>query len=150
VAGVATAADHAAFIAELARGVPALAFKARLAAVFVHWISARNDGVERHAETGVWPTPAGAGATGVDDSRQVGFAFAPAGEGMVARGTVSDDPRPFALSFVPAVPDGGAHVRWLCGRQRVPAGWQAASAPRVLDLPSGASFGLCRDSEAAA
>jgi hypothetical protein len=130
------------------RCVPALAFKARLAAVFVHWTSVRNDSVERHAETGEWPMPADAGASGIDGSRQAGFAFASAGEGMVASGTVDEDPRPFALSFVPAVPDGGAHVRWLCGRHRAPAGWQAASAPRVLELPFGASFGLCRDGAA--
>jgi hypothetical protein len=63
---------------------------------------------------------------------------------MVARGTVAPGARPFEISFTPAALDAGEHVRWLCGERRAPAGWQAASAPRMLALPFDASYGECR------
>jgi hypothetical protein len=132
-------------IAACLRWVPALAVKARLAGVFLAMTTARTDSHERFASTGEWPAPSEPVPTGIEPTPRTAFTIAAAGAGLVARGTVGDDAQPFALSFVPAVSDGGANVRWLCGQHRAPAGWQAASAPRVLELPSGASYGICRD-----
>lgn len=127
------------------RWAPTLAVKARLAGVFFAETSARTDSHERFAATGVWPAPSDPVPTGIESTPRVAYTIEVAGAGLVARGTVGDEARPFAVSFVPAASDGGEHVRWLCGRRRAPAGWQAASAPRVLELPAGASYGLCRD-----
>lgn len=132
-------------IATCLHWVPALSVKARLAGVFFAQSTARTDSHERFATTGEWPAPSEPVATGSEAVPHAAFTIAAAGAGLVARGTVGDDARPFALSFVPAASDGGAHVRWLCGQRRTPAGWQAASAPRIVELPSGASYGLCRD-----
>ena len=130
--------------------VPALAIKARLAAVFVAATAIGNDSRERFASTGEWPAsadprPADNVQPGSRSAPRAAYAFEPAGPGLVARGTVGGAEQPFAISFVPAVSDGGAHVRWLCGERRAPAGWQAANAPRVLTLPTGVGYGDCRD-----
>ncbi len=127
------------------RWAPALAVKARLAGVFFAMTTARTDSHERFATSGEWPAPSEPVPTGMEATPGAALTIVPAGAGLVARGTVGHDALPFALSFVPAASDGGAHVRWLCGQRRAPAGWQVASAPRVLELPSGASYGVCRD-----
>jgi hypothetical protein len=126
---------------------PALAVKARLAGVFFGQTTARADSHERFAATGRWPELSEPVSSGSSETPGPVFAFAPAGAGQVARGTVGRDAQPFALSFVPAVSEGGTSVRWLCGQHRAAAGWQVASAPRVLELPAGASYGLCRDDQ---
>lgn len=125
--------------------LPALAVKARLAAVFIASTSARSDSAEAFASSGDWPEPSRPVAVATEGTPDIAYVFEPAAAGMVARGTVGRDARPFAISLVPAVSEGGQHVRWLCGQRRAPAGWQAASAPRVLELPFDASYGDCRD-----
>jgi hypothetical protein len=125
--------------------VPALAVKARLVSVFIASTSARSDSAEAFASSGDWPVPSRPVAVGMEGTTDIAVAFEPAAAGMVARGTVGRAAQPFAISLVPAASDGGQHVRWLCGLRRAPAGWQAASGPRVLDLPFHASYGECRD-----
>lgn len=131
--------------------VPALAVKARLVTVFIGLTTERRDSVETFATTGELPVMADARPIFSQTDSQTPYELVPAGAGLLARGQVGKDAQPFAISFVPAVSDdGGAHLRWLCGLRRAPAGWTAASAPRVLELPHGASYGLCRDDGGAA
>ena len=133
-------------VAACLQDVAPLGVKARLITVFIGLTAERRDSLEAFAATGDWPMASGAKPVFSQSSTQTSYDFVPAGAGLIARGQVGKDAQPFAISFVPAASDGGgAHVRWLCGLRRAPAGWAAASAPRVLELPHGASFGLCRD-----
>lgn len=142
----------AACVAACVRTLPALATKARLVAVFIASPVESQDAVEQFATTGSFaaiprttPPDAEADASTLDPA----YAFVPDGAGMLASGTVGRDRQPFALSFVPAASDDGeARFVWLCGTRRAPAGWHAASAPRALRLPHGASYSICRDDAA--
>ena len=138
-------------IAACLQYVPALAVKARLVTVFVGLTVERRDSLEVFATTGELSTPTDAKPIFSQTDSQTPYEFVRAGAGLLARGQVGKDAQPFAISFVPAVSDdGAAHVRWLCGLRRAPAGGTAASAPRVLELPHGASYGLCLDDGGAA
>ena len=135
-----------ALVAACLQDVAPLGVKARLVTVFIGLTAERRDSLEAFATTGSWPRAADAKPAFGQDATQISYDFQPAGAGLLARGHVGKDAQPFAISFVPAASDdGGAHVRWLCGLRRAPAGWTAASAPRVLELPHGASYDLCRD-----
>lgn len=132
-------------VAACLKCTPGLAVKARLMAVFMQVTLARNDSHERFAFDGELPAVADVARPRAEPSQFTEFAFDPDGAGLVAHGTVGRDGHSFALSFVPAVSQGGAHLRWLCGLRRAPAGWRAASAPRVVELPEDVSYGACRD-----
>ena len=126
--------------------VPALSVKARLVSVFLAVPPNRLDGLERLAVTGALAADAPVAPPESQDGVQVVFDLTSAGQTLVARGTVGRDAQPFALSFTPALSDGGeATVRWVCGAQRPARGWHAASAPALLSLPHGAHYAICRD-----
>ena len=126
--------------------IAALSDKARLVAVFLSVPTQRWDTQERFAITGEFPDSQGAGPVDRETTASTSFEVIHSGTGLLMKGTVGPDSQPFAISFVPAVSDDGAgSLRWLCGTRRAPAGWQAASAPRVLQLPHGASYSICRD-----
>jgi hypothetical protein len=133
-------------IASCFSSIAALAVKARLTAVFVSVPTERQDTQERFALTGEFPESRDADRVGRETSVSTSFDVVRSGSGLLMQGSVGTDAQPFAISFVPAASeDGEESLRWLCGMQRVPAGWHAASAPRVLQLPHGASYSICRD-----
>ncbi len=126
--------------------VTALSTKARLVTVFMAVPTERSDTQEQFALTGTFPEPRKAGVIDHQESVSTSFDVVRSGAGLLMEGSVGTDAQPFAISFVPAASDDGeADVRWLCGMKRAPAGWHEAGGPRVLQLPHGASYSICRD-----
>ncbi len=126
--------------------IAALTVKARVAAAFFAMTAERRDSHELVAITGDFPSPETAQSLETQSTPMTSFELVANGAGLLAKGSVGQDAKPFAISFTPALSDDGeASVRWLCGKHRAPAGWHAASAPAVLALPHGASFTICRD-----
>lgn len=126
--------------------IAALSTKARLTAVFVSMPTQRWDMQEQFALTGAFPDSRGAVPIDRETMTPTSFDVFRNGAGLLMKGSVGTDAQPFAISFVPAVSDDGeGSLRWLCGMKRAPAGWHAASAPRALQLPHGASYSICRD-----
>ena len=124
----------------------ALSDKARLTSVFLSLPTERWDTQEQFAITGEFPDARDAGPTDRETTASTSFEVIRSGTGLLMKGIVGPDSQPFAISFVPAISgDGEWSLRWLCGVRRAPAGWRAASAPRVLQLPHGASYSICRD-----
>jgi hypothetical protein len=137
------------FLSLCVQAIPAWALKARLTAVFTALPSARNDSLEQYAITGEFP-PFVSARDAAPIERQTApltsFDIKSIGGGLLAEGHVGKDAQPFALSYLPAVSEEGeAHLRWLCGMHRAPAGWRATSAPAVLKLPPGVRYAECLD-----
>jgi hypothetical protein len=126
--------------------VAALSVKARLVAVFLSVPTQRWDTQEQFALTGAFPDSRGGYPVDRETTVSTSFDVVRNGAGLLMKGSVGIDAQPFAISFVPAVSDDGeGSLRWLCGMKRAPGGWHAASAPRALQLPHGASYSICRD-----
>ena len=124
----------------------ALSDKARLTSAFLSLPTERWDTQEQFAITGEFPDARSANPVDRQTTVSTSFDVIRSGTGLLMKGSVGPDSQPFAISFVPAVSDDGeGSLRWLCGARRAPAGWHAASAPRVLQLPHGTSYSICRD-----
>lgn len=137
------------FLALCVQTIPAWTVKGRLAAVFIALTSVRNDSLEQYAIAGEFPVPPASDALAPiysESTPLTSFEVVSIDGGLYVTGTVGRDAQAFAISYIPAVSEGGeAHMRWLCGLHRAPVGWRAASAPATLALPDGASYANCRD-----
>lgn len=126
--------------------IAALSVKARLVSVFLSVPTQRSDTQEQFALTGAFPDSRDAETVDRETTVSTSFDVVRNGAGLLMQGSVGTDAQPFAITFVPAASDDGeGSLRWLCGTKRAPAGWHAASAPRALQLPHGASYAICRD-----